>query len=185
VNGTPVDWFSKRQSTVETASYGSKFMAARIAVDQIIDLRISLRYLRVPVNESTFMFGDNQSVVKSSTIPTSALNKRHNALSYHRVREAIAAGIIKFFHINGKDNPADVLSKHCGYQDAWPKLQPFLFWKGSFNTKDAPEQPDGEYKEVRRGTSGRKSDHGPRKAVSTAIKRVTNFLSRSGRSGPP
>jgi len=42
LNGTPVEWFSKRQSTVETATYGSEFVAARIATDQIIDLHISL-----------------------------------------------------------------------------------------------------------------------------------------------
>jgi hypothetical protein len=49
LNGTPIDWYSKRQATVETATYGSKFVAARIATDQIIDLRITLRYFGVPV----------------------------------------------------------------------------------------------------------------------------------------
>ena len=34
-----------------------------------------------------------------------------NALSYHRVREAIAANVLKFHHISGKENPADVLTK--------------------------------------------------------------------------
>ena len=37
LNGTPIDWFSKRQNTVETATYGSEFVAARIATDWIID----------------------------------------------------------------------------------------------------------------------------------------------------
>ena len=44
----------------------------------------------------TYMFGDNKSVVMSSTITQSILNKRHNMLSYHRVREAIAAKIREF-----------------------------------------------------------------------------------------
>jgi len=48
------------------------------------------------------MSGDNKSVVTSSTIPHSKLNKRHNALSYHRVREAIAARIIDFFILTGR-----------------------------------------------------------------------------------
>ena len=55
------------------------------------------------------MFGDNESVVKSSTLPQSALNKQHNALSFHRVREAIAAGMLNFSHIKGKTNAADIL----------------------------------------------------------------------------
>ena len=42
VNQTPIDWYSKRQATVETATYGSEFVAARIETDQIIDLRMTL-----------------------------------------------------------------------------------------------------------------------------------------------
>ena len=130
INKTPFDWFTKRQATVETATFGSEFTAARTAVDQIIDIRTSLRYLGVPVLEETYMFGDNESVVKNSTLPHSILNKRHNALSYHRVREAIAAGFLKFYHVRGENNPADILSKHWGFLDVWPLLKPLLFWKG-------------------------------------------------------
>jgi hypothetical protein len=32
-NGTPTDWLSKRQNTVESATYGSEFQAARTATD--------------------------------------------------------------------------------------------------------------------------------------------------------
>ena len=69
-----------------SATFGSEFVAARIAVDQIIDLRTTLRYLGVPVRGKSFMFGDNQAVVNNNAIPHSCLSKRHNALSYHRVR---------------------------------------------------------------------------------------------------
>ena len=31
LNATPTDWFSKRQPTVETATYGSEFVAAKTA----------------------------------------------------------------------------------------------------------------------------------------------------------
>jgi hypothetical protein len=58
------------------------------------------------------------------------LHKRHNALSFHRVHEAIAAGFIQYFHMPGKTNPADILSKHWGYSDILVTLQPFLFWQG-------------------------------------------------------
>ena len=111
INQTPFEWYSKKQSTVETATYGSEFTAARLAVDQIMSHRILLRYLGVPVQQTTYMFGDNQSVVNSSTIPHGKLHKRHTALSYHRVREAIVAKIISFIYIPGKINPADILRK--------------------------------------------------------------------------
>ncbi len=46
------------------------------------------------------------------------------------MREAIAAKIVKFYHIRGKLNPADVLSKHWSYANVWSVLRPLLFWTG-------------------------------------------------------
>ena len=75
LNQTPIDAYTKRQSTVETATYGSEFVAARTAVDQIIDIRTTLRYLGVPIRDKSYMFGDNRSVVTRSTIPNSTISK--------------------------------------------------------------------------------------------------------------
>jgi hypothetical protein len=131
LNQCPIDWFSKKQATVETATYGSEFVApARICTDQVIDIRYTLRYLGVPINKKSFLFGDNESVVGSATKLDAKLHKRHSALSFHRVREAIAAKFLAFFHIPGKRNPADVLSKHWGHAAIWQLLQPLLFWQG-------------------------------------------------------
>eukprot|EP00980_Cylindrotheca_fusiformis_P001081 scaffold304_cov98-Cylindrotheca_fusiformis.AAC.1 len=129
LNKTPIDWFAKKQTTMNTATYGSEFVAARSCTEQIIDLRLSLRYLGVPIKES-IMFGDNESVVNSSTMPGGKLHKRHLALSFHRVREAIASRIMDFVYLPGSLNPADMLSKHWGFQQIWKQLQPLLFWQG-------------------------------------------------------
>ena len=135
LNQTPIDAYTKRQSTVETATYGSEFVAARTAVDQIIDIRTTLRYLGVPIRDKSYMFGDNKSVVTSSTIPNSTISKRHHLASYHRVREAIAAKFISFHWKDGKSNPADILSKHWEYATVWPLLKPILFWRGETATQ--------------------------------------------------
>ena len=84
------------------------------------------------------MFGDNKSVVDSSTIPHAKLHKRHTALSFHRVREAIAAKFVKFHFIPGEDNPADISSKHWAYSAVWPLLQCLMFWPG--DTMDIEEK---------------------------------------------
>ena len=76
------------------------------------------------------MFGDNRTVVDSATSIASRLHKRHIILSYHRVREAIAAGILYFVHLPGALNPADILSKAWGYQQVWVMLKALLFWEG-------------------------------------------------------
>jgi hypothetical protein len=130
VNQAPIDWYSKKQATVETATYGSEFVAARTCVEQIIDLRNTLRYLGVPIREQSYMFGDNKSVVDSSTQVHAKLHKRHNMLSFHRVREAVASGMIMFSFIAGELNPADIVSKHWGYVQIWGQLRTLLFWKG-------------------------------------------------------
>ena len=91
INKTPVDLYSKRQAKVETATYGSEFVAAKAATEQIMDIRQTLRYLGAPIGTKSFLFCDNRSVVTSATLCHSTLTKRHNILAFHRVREAIAA----------------------------------------------------------------------------------------------
>ena len=131
LNKTPIDWYSKKQATVETATYGSEFVAARTCVEQIIDLRLTLRYLGVPIRDRSMMFGDNESVVKSSTIPQGKLHKRHTALSFHRVREAVAAKMIAYHFLSGKENPADCVSKNWTHAAVYDMaIKPILFYVG-------------------------------------------------------
>ena len=134
LNKTPIEWYTKKQPSVATATFGAEFMAARIATEQILELRCMLRYLGVPVMGSTYLFGDNQSVVQSCALPFGKIHKRHVLLSFHRIREAIAAKVIKFIHVYGKSNPADILSKAWGHQQVWHLLRLILFWEG--NTLD-------------------------------------------------
>ena len=69
-------------------------MAARQAIEQIMDICYTLQMFGVPIDGASWLFGDNKSVVMSSTMPHSTLGKWWNALSYHRCREAVAAGIV-------------------------------------------------------------------------------------------
>ena len=97
-----VSGFTKKEATVETATYGSEFVAARTAAEQIMDLRCTLRAMGVPIEERAWMLGDNNSVITSSTIPYSLLSKRHQFLAYHKVRSAIAGGYLNFCFIRSK-----------------------------------------------------------------------------------
>ena len=130
LNQTPVEWYTKRQPTVETATYGAEFMAARTATKQILEMRATLRYLGIQVDGATYMFGDNKTVVESCSVPKAKLHKWHVILLFHQVREAIAARVVRFFYIPGNLNPADILSKAWGYSDIWCMLKTMLFWEG-------------------------------------------------------
>jgi len=135
---TPVDWHSKLLSTAETATFGSECMAARTTTEQILDLHLTLRYLGVPLDGLSFMFGDNESVVNTASVPHSKLHKHQNALSYHHTHKAVAVGVTRFHHIVGTTNPADILSKHWGDSSIWETLRPLLFWRGDPNATPTP-----------------------------------------------
>lgn len=141
-NGTPIDWYSKLQTTVETATFGSEFSATRTCSEHIIDLRTTARYLGIPIKGTSMMFGDNETVVNASSMPHSKLHKRHNALAFHKTREGVAAKIFRYTHIPGADNPADILSKHWAMPSVWSQIRPLLFWKGDMYTKTAPASED-------------------------------------------
>ena len=50
-------------------------MVARQTTEQILDLRYTLRMMGILIDGKLWLFGDNQSVITSSTVPKSTLNK--------------------------------------------------------------------------------------------------------------
>ena len=127
LNNTLVRWVSKRQKTVETSTYGSELVAARIATELIMEMRYTLRMMGVPLDGPAMMLGDNMSVVLNTTVPSSVLKKKHNSICYHRVKEAIAAKVLKFAHIPSETNVANILSKPLEPNKFYPLVKPWLF----------------------------------------------------------
>lgn len=111
VNKAPILWYSKRQNTVETSTFGSEFIAIKIATELIQALRYKLRMMGVPIDGPTDVFCDNDAVVKNTTMPESSLKKKHQAIAFHRVREAAAAGMIRIAKEDTETNLADLLTK--------------------------------------------------------------------------
>ena len=77
-------------------------------------------------NTSTILC-DNQSVIYNTQFPTSSLKKKHNAVAFHKVREAIVAGIIRTAHIRSEHNVSDILTKAKGPADYYQLLKVLLF----------------------------------------------------------
>jgi hypothetical protein len=115
LNNTPIRWISKRQKTVETSTYGSELVASRIAKEIILEIRYMLWSLGVALDILALMLGDNMPVVLNTTVPSSVLKKKYNAIAYHRVREANTVRIMMFAYIKSKDkneeNVSNVLKK--------------------------------------------------------------------------
>jgi len=69
----------------------------------------------VPIDGPVNMYCDNSGVVANASRPESTLKKKHNAIAYHRVCEAVAAGTVRIAKEDGKTNIADLLTKPlCG-----------------------------------------------------------------------
>ena len=110
LNLTLGDWYSKRQATVENATYGSEFVAAKTATEQIVDIRQTLRYLGVPIKSNAYMFGDNKSVVT--------------------IREAIAAKIPVFHWCDSSQNKSDILSRHWEFSKVFHIIRDLFDFQG-------------------------------------------------------
>ena len=121
LNRAPIIWFSKSQNTVESSTFGSEFVAMRIAVELIEALRYKLRMFGIPLEGPTNVLCDNQSVVTSASIPESTLKKKHNSIAYHRVRESVASKTIRIAKEPSETNLADMLTKPL----PGPKLHEF------------------------------------------------------------
>jgi hypothetical protein len=108
VNNAPILWYSKRQNTVESLTFGSEFVALQTALDMIEGLRYKLRMMGIPLDGKTSVFCDNEGVVKNTTAPESPLKKKHVAICYHRCREFL---FIQLAKEDTKTNLADVFTK--------------------------------------------------------------------------
>jgi hypothetical protein len=119
VQNVLIIWFSKRQNMVKAAMFGSEFVALRICKELIVALRYKLCMFGVPIEGPTNVFCDNPGVVKNVSIPESTLMKKHNAINYHAVREAAAAGILRVGKEDGETNLADLLTKVLSGEKRW------------------------------------------------------------------
>jgi hypothetical protein len=111
IQNAPIIWYSKKQNTVESSTFGSELVALRVARDLIAALRIKLRLFGVPLDGPASVMCDNQGVVKNTSIPESTLTKKHNAINYHIIRESAAMGMLRVGKEDTETNLADLLTK--------------------------------------------------------------------------
>jgi hypothetical protein len=130
VNKTLLEWYSKKQPIIETATYGSEFVAAQTCIEQIFDLCTTVCYLSVPISKKSCMFQDNKSVVDRSMQVDAKLHKCYTLLSFHHVREYNASKMVGFYFIFGESNKSDVLSEPWGYSQICARLKELLFLTG-------------------------------------------------------
>ena len=111
INRAPVTWFSKRQNTVETSTFGSEFIAMKTPVEHVEALHYKLWMFGIPIEGPTNVFCDNEAVFKNTSILDSTLKKKHTSICHHRAREAVAACMMRVAKEGTATNLADLFTK--------------------------------------------------------------------------
>ena len=99
---------SKRQKAVATRTFLEELAALRHAVEEAYALRLLLQSLVIGLI-TIDIYSDNESILKSAAQPKNELKRSQMTIAYHVVRKAYAVGLVKFFHVRGKENVADLL----------------------------------------------------------------------------
>ena len=102
---------SKKQTSVESSSFGSEFIAMKQCCEYIRGLQYRLRMMGIPCEGPTYIYGDNQSVLANTSIPDSTLKKKSQSIAYHFVREGAARDEWRTTYVNTHENEADLLTK--------------------------------------------------------------------------
>jgi hypothetical protein len=95
---------------VETSTFGSEFVALKIATDMLRGLRYKLRMMGIPIAGPSYIYCDNNSAVIKSSSPASLLKKKSNVIAYHCVRESVASDEERVTYESTHTNLADLLT---------------------------------------------------------------------------
>ena len=81
VGRTPISYMAKRQSSVQTPTFGAEFVALKKAVEGAVTIRYYLQTMGIKVSKPTIIYGDNLSAIIHLKKYRSPLKK--NILNYH------------------------------------------------------------------------------------------------------
>ena len=120
--------FSKKQSSMETSSFGRKFVAIRQCCEYLKGLQYELRMMGIPVNNPCFIYGDYQLVLQNTTVPDLMLKKKTAYVLRHLICEGVSADEWRTLDINNKFNQSDIFIKNLpAGENRYRKVRIVLF----------------------------------------------------------
>jgi len=99
-NKAPIIWFSKKQNSIKTSSFGSEFMALKTGAELLEGLIYKFQMMGVPIEGYCHTCVDNMSVVYNTSLLESVLKKKSNSIAYHYVRSKCAEDILRITYEN-------------------------------------------------------------------------------------
>jgi hypothetical protein len=86
-------WFSKKQNTIETATFGSELMALHLCTESLVALRFQVQTFGVAIPEPAQVFCGNEGVVNATSHVEGRLNTKHLSICFHHIQEMFAQSI--------------------------------------------------------------------------------------------
>ena len=80
-------------------------------MEKVQALHTKLQWLGIPVDGTTYMFCDNEIVVKYTSRAEITLSNKHQFIFWHSVREDIPAVRMRFLKDTGKTKMANIFNK--------------------------------------------------------------------------
>ena len=110
VDGTTIDWGSRKQSLVADSSTAAELVAAHTAVKALQSVASLLEQVGARVVKPVVMFEDNQGVIAAVKRGPSPAMKPY-AVRFMYVRDAIERGEANLQYIDTSNNLADMMTK--------------------------------------------------------------------------
>ena len=85
MNMAMINWHTKNQATVEGAVLGTEFVSMKQRVEALRGIIFNMRIMGVKIDDPTYVYGDNMSVIHNTSKPEYVLKKKYNSICYHFV----------------------------------------------------------------------------------------------------
>jgi hypothetical protein len=111
MNGSPISWKSRLQTTSALSSCEAEYMALSDAMCETLWLRRLLMSLDIRHDAPTVVFCDNKGAIELSANPTFHKKSKHIETKFHRIRQEQERGELTVEYVPTKENVSDILTK--------------------------------------------------------------------------
>ena len=111
LNGNPIVWKSRRQTTTALSSMEAEYVALSTAVSELLWVKHLLCELGYEFDEPIKIYEDNVAAIQRAENISGQTRSRHIALRHHFIQDKIESREIELVQVSTLDNNADGLTK--------------------------------------------------------------------------
>ena len=111
INRGSINWYRKRHKTVEAITFVENICATKAGVEMVEDLHYKVQMFGGPIDGSTNVLYDKNTLYKNNITPAYVLNKKHNIIAYHRYREVVTSKTTRVVNQVTEKDLAEIFTK--------------------------------------------------------------------------